>query len=246
MLAIAPGNRARGGKSAEATAEARAEAKAEAERKARLRKPPAKPHETVRPGYIHADVIIDYYLLGTNPENPTQHRIHRDDVDGYEPLKEQIFRTVCTIFDDGYFLYDCFKMLDEDGDGFLSEEQLKRWIFCLSTCAPCHESTLPPLERCHRCGPGTCKCCASAKSLGCQLRPCTRLTNMHACLLANPPSGSGSRPHTWRPTAPPTWQARYAARYPASHLEMLVVLTGAVCCSAVAVDTCELLHRGRR
>ena len=171
MLAIAPGNRARGGKSAEASAEARAEAKLEAERKARLRKPPSKPHETVRPGFIHADVIIDYYLLGTNPENPTQHRIHRDDVEGYEPLKEQIFRTVCTIFDDGFFLYDCFKMLDEDGDGFLSEEQLKRWIFCLSTCAPCHESTLPPLERCHRCGPGSCKCCASAKSLDRQRPP---------------------------------------------------------------------------
>ena len=59
-------------------------------------------------------------------------------------MKDEVEKMVFTVYEDKDFLLLCFKGLDGDDDGYLTEEEMRHWVYMLSTCQPGVQiSTLP-------------------------------------------------------------------------------------------------------
>jgi hypothetical protein len=82
-------------------------------------------HAPVVPGQINSTALLEAHTLGS--------QLQVQDVQDYRRLREEVKKTVSVIFDDGPFLWDCFKILDGDQDGLLSEAEMRPWICLLYT-----------------------------------------------------------------------------------------------------------------
>jgi len=79
----------------------------------------------VVPGQINEKALCDAFMLGSG--------MRKEDVSGYGRLRTQVKKIINTVFDDGPFLYRCYKLLDSNGDGLLAESEMRHWINLLNT-----------------------------------------------------------------------------------------------------------------
>ena len=102
----------------------------------------------VYPGEINAKALLEAHML--------EKGVEREDVEGFDRMKGEVMKTVIQVFDDGPFLYelrqlcllcinmpaldrslsdcryDCYNMLDGNGDGLVTEDELRHWIYLLT------------------------------------------------------------------------------------------------------------------